>query len=520
METKLLTIFTPTYNRAYCLRNCYESLKRQTCSNFVWQIVDDGSTDDTTELVASFQTEQLISIEYVWQPNGGKASAINKNLESVTTPLWLCLDSDDILTPQAVEYICGQYPTIQDKNDICGLFAVRSDKDLQPMTGKDVPAEVEYATQGYIRYKLGVKPEYAQVYKTVVVRQYRFPIFAGEKFVTECYVQDQIDQEYKFKIVHEPLMISVYLEDGYTNHYWELIAKNPNGFMAFYYRRLTISPYWKSKIKSAIIYNALSHEKGRLQTHKRTNLLIALTSLPGWLCFKKRIKPCLMYRDPVSGMQFVRVREKFQNHKKALYLLAAFYKLFPLSVRKRWFIGLRKTEGTLALGLRYALLKSIARKCGDAVAVYTDVYLLHPENMEIGSNVTFQPMAYIEAAGGINIGDDCSVAHHATIISESHVYEDANVPFKNQGMIRKPIIIGQDVWIGAKATILCGVNVGDKSVIGANSVVNKDVSPYSVMVGTPAKCVKKRHVTGGGKSLIFKRVALLYGFYIITRRCA
>lgn len=126
------------------------------------------------------------------------------------------------------------------------------------------------------------------------------------------------------------------------------------------------------------------------------------------------------------------------------------------------------------------------------MAVYSDAYILHPENLEIGSNVTFQPMCYVEAMGGVSIGDDVSIAHHATIISESHVYENPDVPFKCQGMIRKPVVIGNDVWIGAKASVLCGVHVGDKAVIGANSVVNKDVESCHVVAGSPAKTVKIR----------------------------
>ncbi len=489
---KLLTVFTPTYNRAYCLKNCYKSLIQQSSCNFIWQIIDDGSTDGTDELVKQFQNENFIQIEYIWKPNGGKASAINESLKYVSTPLWLCLDSDDILTTQAVEVICNNYREIKEQEKVCGLFAVRSNAKLEPMSGIDVPDSIDYATQGKIRYKLGVKPEYVQVYKSKIIKQYEFPMYEGEKFITESFVQDQIDKKYVFRVIHHPLMVCEYLEDGYTAHYTELIAKNPNSFMCFYYQRVKESPYFKQKVISAIVYNALSHEKDRLKGKKRYNLLICLTVIPGWFYYKKKLQPCLMYKDPVSGTQFVRGREKFQKLKGPLNFLSKFYKLFPISFRKKWFQDLRKKDSTIALGLRYALLKSLAKKCGDAVAVYSDAYIMHPENMEIGSNVTFQPMCYVEAMGGITIGDDVSIAHHATIISESHVYDDPNVPFKCQGMIRKPVVIGNDVWIGAKASVLCGVHIGDKAVIGANSVVNKDVASCHVVVGSPAKTVKIR----------------------------
>ena len=101
----LLTVFTPTYNRAHTLGRTYESLCRQTCRDFVWLIVDDGSSDGTDRLVASWQAEERIPITYVRQENQGMHGAHNTAYRHITTELNTCIDSDDWMPDDAVERI-------------------------------------------------------------------------------------------------------------------------------------------------------------------------------------------------------------------------------------------------------------------------------------------------------------------------------------------------------------------------------------------------------------------------------
>ena len=100
-----LTIFTPTYNRAYTLHLCYESLKRQTSKDFVWLIVDDGSTDNTKEVVENWISENEVSIRYHYQDNQGMHGAHNTAYELIDTELNVCIDSDDYMPDDAVEKI-------------------------------------------------------------------------------------------------------------------------------------------------------------------------------------------------------------------------------------------------------------------------------------------------------------------------------------------------------------------------------------------------------------------------------
>ena len=100
---RLITIFTPTYNRAYTLPKLYESLKIQTNQNFDWVIVDDGSTDDTEVLIKSFIDEGIIKITYIKQKNQGKHIAINTGVTLAKGDFFIVIDSDDYLLENCIE---------------------------------------------------------------------------------------------------------------------------------------------------------------------------------------------------------------------------------------------------------------------------------------------------------------------------------------------------------------------------------------------------------------------------------
>ena len=112
----LLTVCTPTYNRAHTLPRLYESLVRQTSQDFEWLVVDDGSTDNTRELVDGWVAEGRIRIRYVYKENGGKPSAHNLGVRMAAGELFFCVDSDDYLTDNAVEVIRNNSEKLTYKN--------------------------------------------------------------------------------------------------------------------------------------------------------------------------------------------------------------------------------------------------------------------------------------------------------------------------------------------------------------------------------------------------------------------
>ena len=187
-----------------------------------------------------------------------------------------------------------------------------------------------------------------------------------------------------------------------------------------------------------------------------------------------------------------RGREKFAKYKWVFNILVKFYSFFPMNIRIKMFEKKRYTKGYLGMGVRYALLKAIAKQCGDNVSIFQGCFILHPENLLLGDNISIQPQSYIDADGGISIGNNVSIAHGATLISSSHNYFDINIPTKDQGLTLASIEICENVWIGAKATILAGKKINSGAIIGAGAVVTHDVEKNCIAVGVPAKIIKVR----------------------------
>jgi len=147
---------------------------------------------------------------------------------------------------------------------------------------------------------------------------------------------------------------------------------------------------------------------------------------------------------------------------------------------------------TLGVLLRMLLWKIFLKKCGKGFTVKEFVIIKFPEKIKIGNHVGISEFSWIDGNGGIEIGDYTRIGPQVTIVSFNHKSEDKNIPIKLQGKILKKIIIGKDVWIGAGAKILGGVNVGDGAIIAAGAVVKDDVKPYTIVGGIPAKKIKER----------------------------
>lgn len=256
----MLTIFTPTYNRAYVLDRLYQSLCIQTNKNFEWLIIDDGSTDNTKEKIQNWILEDKILIKYVWQENAGKSAAHNRALEMTKTELFVCVDSDDQLCENAVQIVLEEWDKLKQKNkwEVGGMVAFREKGDGTHIT--------QY--QGKSDYKIGkLKEFYDQkiisgdtmlIFDISKVGSLRFPVFEGEKFVPEAYLYDQFDQISAFMIVPQYIYVCEYLEDGYTQNMARLIAKNPKGYLAYIEQRVKYDNDIKNVICDTIRYVAIA----------------------------------------------------------------------------------------------------------------------------------------------------------------------------------------------------------------------------------------------------------------------
>lgn len=189
-------------------------------------------------------------------------------------------------------------------------------------------------------------------------------------------------------------------------------------------------------------------------------------------------------------------RDKFAKYKCLINGIVWIHQIMP-QVVKQWLTTFyRGICGTVGLVLRYALYKAICPKCGDCVCIHPNVYLMNAMHLSIGDNVSIHPMSYLEAYGGIEIGSEVSIAHGVTIMSVSHGFKELDIPIRRQELIPMPVKLEDDVWIGAKVTLLGGITVGTGCVIGANSVVTKDIPPFSIAAGCPAKVIHSRRSAG------------------------
>ena len=224
-----LTIFTPAYNRAHTLPRTYESLCNQNCKDFIWLIVDDGSQDNTAELVRQWQEKNNgFEIRYVYKENGGMHTAHNTAYELIDTELNTCIDSDDKLADGAVEKILEKWEQVKDLG-YAGIIALDADFDGN-VIGKGFPEDMTETTViGY--YAAGGSGDKKLIYRTDIINQYpAYPVFEGEKYVALSYKYCLIDQTYKMAVLNEIVCNVEYQPDGSTGTMWKQYLKNPKGF--------------------------------------------------------------------------------------------------------------------------------------------------------------------------------------------------------------------------------------------------------------------------------------------------
>ena len=231
---KLLTVFTPAYNRAHTLNKCYESLKRQTCKDFKWLIIDDGSTDNTKELVELWKSENNdFEIKYIYQKNQGMHGAHNTAYENIDTELNICIDSDDYLTDFAVEEIKNHWNKVKCDN-LSGIIGLDSYKDGK-IIGDKFPEDMKTTTVFDFYYNKRLTGDKKIVYRTELTKIYPYPIFEGEKYVGLAYKYYKLDEKYELSTLNKVLCVVEYLEDGSSVNMFKQYINNPRGF-AFYRR--------------------------------------------------------------------------------------------------------------------------------------------------------------------------------------------------------------------------------------------------------------------------------------------
>lgn len=225
-----LTILTPTYNREKRLPKLYESLKNQSCMDFAWLVVDDGSTDGTIDKIEGWQREKCIPIQYIGKENGGKHTALNVGIAQIQTDLTFIVDSDDWLPENAVEIILKYHGKYRHQADLCGYSFLRFYPDGR-VNDAFFPEEEKVDTYVNVRINGGIGGDKAEVFLTGILKKYPFPVYGTEKFLPEDLVWVQLSGPYRMVHINECVYISEYLDGGLTRSGRKMKMKSPEGMM-------------------------------------------------------------------------------------------------------------------------------------------------------------------------------------------------------------------------------------------------------------------------------------------------
>lgn len=292
-----LTVFTPAYNRADLLQRCFESMKRQTNKNFIWLIIDDGSTDNTREVVELWQQEPLdFSLRYIYKENGGLHTAYNEAIANIDTELCVCIDSDDFMPDDAVEKILSFWGE-NGSTEVAGIVGL--DYDLEGnCLGDPLP---DQKCVNLIDLLVGKYPihngDRTNVIRTELYKKYApMPVFPGEKNFNPHYMHLQISQEYDFLVLNENLRFVEYQPGGMSQNTLRQYRNSPRSFAQT--RRLYLSfpnTGWKFRLRHSIHYvssSILSRNKYFLKESLARGLTLAAL-LPGlaltaYILFKTR----------------------------------------------------------------------------------------------------------------------------------------------------------------------------------------------------------------------------------------
>lgn len=251
-----VTVFTPTYNRKYIIHELYESLKRQTNKSFEWLVVDDGSTDQTNELINLWINEEKVKINYYYVKNGGKQRAINYGLNKAKGELFFVVDSDDYLSNDAIEKILlwAKKTPIAGYCGFSGNWATKDDILINPIF------EEEYIDCNMLdRYPrkennyFFIGHDRAWVFYTDIHKKYLYPTFKNENFISEAVVWNRMAHDgYKMRCYNEIIYYFEHQDDGMTNNIFNLYLNNPNGYSL-----------WKKEMETFLTKSKLKRMKMR-----------------------------------------------------------------------------------------------------------------------------------------------------------------------------------------------------------------------------------------------------------------
>jgi glycosyltransferase involved in cell wall biosynthesis len=297
-----ISVLTPTYNRAHTLNNLYQSLinNQKYCNDFEWLIMDDGSTDNTKELIGNWSKENKINIKYYYQKNQGKMVALNNLLKHISGELTIECDSDDYFTNDCFKYVLAKYKEIENNDNIYGMAFNRINSKKEVIGSKFIE-EGMVAKIFDIYFKYQITGDKCLIFKSAIRKKYKHKLENKERFATEGRMYHEMDLKYQgIKCYNIKGVVCEYLDDGYTKNILNIFKKYPYGH---YYYYLEMFNFNLNKIpmnqrihiiKHYILFSYLL-KKSKLETIKKVKgiinkLLLTILIIPGYILTKKKFK--------------------------------------------------------------------------------------------------------------------------------------------------------------------------------------------------------------------------------------
>ena len=262
MASHTLTVFTPTYNRAHLIGRVYDSLCQQTCQDFEWLVIDDGSTDNTREVIARYIAEQRIAIRYIWKENGGLYTGYNTAYANITSPLNVCIDSDDFMPENAVELILQTWNE-RGGEQYAGIIGLDFYADKQQPIGGYFPDNLQEVSLNEISEKGLYKGDAKQVMRSDLTRTAIIEEdFHGEKDFNPYSMVFQAAKSLPLLVINDNLCFVDYQPTGMAANIFKQYYRSPWSFMKMRQIEMTVG--------SKSIRNLL-----RLNIHYVSSCLIA-----------------------------------------------------------------------------------------------------------------------------------------------------------------------------------------------------------------------------------------------------
>ena len=275
------TVGTPTYNRRDTLSDVYDSLCAQTFRDFEWIIVDDGSTDGTRELVATWSLQSSFPVRYFYQPNSGKHVAFNRAVREARGELYLSFDSDDLCIPETLQRFDHYWNEIapSERENFSGISVLCMDESGRTL-GQPYPFNPTDAVSFHDQLRFRSAAERWGISRTAVLSEFPYPEFAGERFVPDALVWNRIAKKYRMRFINDPLRIYRRGPNGLMADLLRVRLQSPRGAQ-LYYAELSRSPLpAMDRLKALVNYLRFSLHAGAVSPAETGHPVLATSLMP------------------------------------------------------------------------------------------------------------------------------------------------------------------------------------------------------------------------------------------------